>query len=62
VPVVLVEEKKKRWLVAPYGEVDWVKNARASGFVNLTKRKKSIKLYTSRAASRGSSTDIEEIP
>jgi deazaflavin-dependent oxidoreductase (nitroreductase family) len=40
-PLVLVEEKKKRWLVAPYGEVDWVKNARASGVVNLTKRKRS---------------------
>ena len=33
VPVVLVEEKENRWLVAPYGEVDWVKNARVSGMV-----------------------------
>ena len=39
VPVVLVEEGKSRWLVAPYGEVDWVKNARASGKVNLAGRK-----------------------
>jgi deazaflavin-dependent oxidoreductase (nitroreductase family) len=41
VPVVLVEEGTKRWLVAPYGEVDWVKNARKSGMVNLTRRKQS---------------------
>ncbi len=39
VPVVLVEEGNARWLVAPYGEVDWVKNARASGRVNLVGRK-----------------------
>jgi hypothetical protein len=36
VPVVLVEQGKNRWLVAPYGVVDWVKNARASGRVNLS--------------------------
>jgi len=39
VPVVLVEEGNARWLVAPYREVDWVKNARASGRVNLAGRK-----------------------
>ncbi len=37
VPVVLVEGKDQRWLVAPYGEVDWVKNARASMLVTLSR-------------------------
>lgn len=37
VPVVLVEEGNNRWLVAPYGEVDWVKNARATGMVHLSR-------------------------
>jgi deazaflavin-dependent oxidoreductase (nitroreductase family) len=41
VPVVLVVEGNKSWLVAPYGEVDWVKNARASGMVKLSRRKRS---------------------
>jgi deazaflavin-dependent oxidoreductase (nitroreductase family) len=41
VPVVLLEEGDKRWLVAPYGEVDWVKNARASGMVKLSRQKRS---------------------
>lgn len=41
VPVVLVEEGKKRWLVAPYGVVDWVKNARVSGMVKLSRGKLS---------------------
>lgn len=39
VPVVLVEKGNDRWLVAPYGEVDWVKNARASGIVHISRGK-----------------------
>lgn len=34
-PVQLVIEGDQKWLVAPYGVVDWVKNARAAGRVNL---------------------------
>jgi deazaflavin-dependent oxidoreductase (nitroreductase family) len=40
-PVTLVEEKGERWLVAPYGEVGWVKNARAAGQVTLERGRKS---------------------
>ena len=36
-PVTPVEEKDQRWLVAPYGEVAWVQNARAAGYVTLTR-------------------------
>jgi deazaflavin-dependent oxidoreductase (nitroreductase family) len=36
-PVTLVEEGGQRWLVAPYGEVPWVRNARAAGRVTLTR-------------------------
>jgi deazaflavin-dependent oxidoreductase (nitroreductase family) len=39
IPIVLVEEGDKRWLVAPYGAVDWVKNARAAGQIHLSRRK-----------------------
>jgi deazaflavin-dependent oxidoreductase (nitroreductase family) len=35
-PVSLIEQDGKRWLVSPYGEVSWVKNARAVGEVSLT--------------------------
>ena len=35
-PVVLVEDGE-RWLVAPYGEVAWVRNARAAGEVELSR-------------------------
>ena len=34
-PVTLVEHRGERWLVAPYGERSWVKNARAAGWVEL---------------------------
>jgi deazaflavin-dependent oxidoreductase (nitroreductase family) len=30
-PVNLIEHQGRRWLVAPYGEVGWVRNARAAG-------------------------------
>jgi deazaflavin-dependent oxidoreductase (nitroreductase family) len=34
-PVVPVEHQGKYWIVAPYGPVSWVHNARASGRVSL---------------------------
>jgi deazaflavin-dependent oxidoreductase (nitroreductase family) len=34
-PVILVRQDPKRWLVAPYGAVSWVLNARAAGRVTL---------------------------
>ena len=38
-PVVPVEHGGRRWLVAPYGPVPWVHNARATGQVSLTRRR-----------------------
>jgi deazaflavin-dependent oxidoreductase (nitroreductase family) len=40
-PVTLVEEGRERWIVAPYGEVNWVRNARAAGKVTLSRGSKS---------------------
>ncbi|MCX5042772.1 nitroreductase family deazaflavin-dependent oxidoreductase [Aldersonia sp. NBC_00410] len=37
-PVTLVERDGARWLVAPYGPVGWVHNARAAGRVRLRRR------------------------
>ncbi len=36
-PVQLVVFDGRRWLVSPYGERQWVKNARAAGAVGLTR-------------------------
>ena len=40
-PVTLVEHGSERWLVAPYGIVGWVRNARAAGHVALTRGRRS---------------------
>jgi len=36
-PVTLVEQEGERWLVAPYGEVGWVRNARVAGVVTVSR-------------------------
>lgn len=36
-PVTLVERDGQRYLIAPYGEVGWVRNARAAGAVTLSR-------------------------
>ena len=40
-PVTLVEQDGTRWLVAPYGDVAWVRNARAAGQITLSRGKRS---------------------
>lgn len=40
-PVTLVEQDGARWLVAPYGNVAWVRSARAAGQVTLSRGKRS---------------------
>ena len=40
-PVAVVEDKGRRWLVAPFGEREWVKNARAAGQVVLRRGRHS---------------------
>jgi len=49
-PVVPVEHGGRRWLVAPYGPVSWVHNARAAGRVSLTRRR-DTRDYTIREVS-----------
>lgn len=36
-PVSIVEQEGQRWVVSPYGEMNWVKNARAAGEVMLSR-------------------------
>jgi len=36
-PIIVFTHGGKRWLVAPYGEREWVKNARAAGQVILSR-------------------------
>ena len=43
-PVSLVEDGEERWLVAPYGDRNWVKNARAAGWVELRRGRRRERL------------------
>jgi deazaflavin-dependent oxidoreductase (nitroreductase family) len=43
-PVSIVQEGGERWLVAPYGDRSWVKNARAAGWVELRRGKRQERL------------------
>jgi deazaflavin-dependent oxidoreductase (nitroreductase family) len=43
IPVILIENGE-RWLVAPYGDVGWVRNARAAGEVQLGRAGRSERL------------------
>ena len=38
IPIALVENSGTRWLVAAFGEVNWVRNLRAAGSAQLTRR------------------------
>jgi len=45
-PVSIVGDGAARWLVAPYGERNWVRNARAAGWVELRRgrRRESLRV------------------
>ena len=43
-PVSIVRDGGERWLVAPYGARNWVKNARAAGWVELQRGRRCERL------------------
>ena len=40
-PLTIVELSGRRWLMAPYGEVNWVRNLRAAGRATITVRRRN---------------------
>jgi deazaflavin-dependent oxidoreductase (nitroreductase family) len=46
-PVTLVEHDGELWLVAPFGERNWVKNARAAGSVQLRRGRRTTRARVS---------------
>jgi deazaflavin-dependent oxidoreductase (nitroreductase family) len=65
-PVTLVEEDGQRWLVAPYGPVGWVHNARAAGQVELRRGRRSetvqVRELGSEAAAPILKAYVERVP
>jgi deazaflavin-dependent oxidoreductase (nitroreductase family) len=43
-PVSIVEDGDRRWLVAPFGDRNWVRNARAAGWVELRRGRRAERL------------------
>jgi deazaflavin-dependent oxidoreductase (nitroreductase family) len=41
VPIVIIEQKGRRYVSSPYGIVDWVRNLRAAGAATLTRGRRS---------------------
>jgi deazaflavin-dependent oxidoreductase (nitroreductase family) len=39
-PLTIVEFAGRRWLMAPYGDVDWVRNLRVAGRATITVRRR----------------------
>jgi deazaflavin-dependent oxidoreductase (nitroreductase family) len=56
-PVILIEEGEHRWLVAAFGLVGWVYNARVAGKVTLTRNGKSETLVV-REVSAGEAVPV----
>src|SRR5215211_3107674 len=65
-PVTLVEEDGQRWLVAPYGLVGWVHNARAAGQVELSRARRTetvrVKELAPEAAAPILKAYVERVP
>jgi len=40
-PIVVIEQDRKRYLLAPFGVVDWVRNLRAAGEATLTRGRRA---------------------
>jgi deazaflavin-dependent oxidoreductase (nitroreductase family) len=59
-PVTLVEENGSRWLVAPYGEVSWVRNARVVGKVTLRRGRTSETVKITEVASDEAATVLKK--
>jgi deazaflavin-dependent oxidoreductase (nitroreductase family) len=51
-PIVPVQTDRGRWLVAPFGEVGWVRNARAAGQVTLRRGRSSETLAATEVEAR----------
>jgi deazaflavin-dependent oxidoreductase (nitroreductase family) len=49
-PVSIVRRGDERWLVAPYGDRNWVKNARAAGWVELRRGRRHERLTVTELA------------
>ena len=59
-PVSIVRSGGERWLVAPYGDRNWVKNARAAGWVELRHGRRRERLRVEELAASAAVPVLQE--
>jgi len=45
-PVAIIEHSSRRWVWAPWGDVQWVRNLRAAGRATMTVRRREIEVVS----------------
>ncbi|MGA2321214.1 MAG: hypothetical protein ABSG95_10820 [Solirubrobacteraceae bacterium] len=60
-PAILIEDGE-RWLLAPYGEVGWVRNARATGEVEISRAGRSETWRIEEAAPERAAPVLQAVP
>jgi deazaflavin-dependent oxidoreductase (nitroreductase family) len=59
-PVTPVEQNGSRWLVSPYGEVNWVRNIRAAGTARLTRSRRTETITVAEASAAEAAPVLKE--
>ena len=60
VPVILVEQDGRRFLVAPYGVVQWMRNLRKAGMATLTRGRRSETIAVSELPAREAAPVLQQ--
>ncbi len=59
-PVALIEQDGQRWLVAPYGAVNWVRNLRAAGEATLTRGRHTEQITVIELSAKEAAVTLKE--
>jgi deazaflavin-dependent oxidoreductase (nitroreductase family) len=59
IPVILIQDTE-RWLVSPYGQVGWVRNARAAGEVQISRAGRTERLRIDEATPKQSAPVLRQ--
>jgi deazaflavin-dependent oxidoreductase (nitroreductase family) len=59
-PVALIEKEGQRWLVAPYGAVNWVRNLRAAGEATLMHGRHTEQITVTELSAKEAAVTLKE--
>ena len=60
-PVAIIDVSGRRWIWAPWGDVNWVRNLRAAGHATITFRRRDdeVRIHAQRRGERERAGDVE---